>query len=207
MAQELRALWETPSRAITLVALDLTPRQEIEVQQYLLQQEYAVDLVERGHPDLLAVEQHVTKQGIVSMSTAIEVGRVRGAHIVLEVSAVGEGLTVRSIGMESFEVLAASFVTEKQQLRHALSNIVQSALALLPLRAYIVEQSGMFALSAGSRHGVHTGDFFQVQDSEIQLEVLTVEKNLSMCQLRHLEDYAIVTGMDSIPVYRFMNMQ
>ena len=154
-----------------------------------------VRVVERAILDKLMKELKLGTSKLVDKGTALSLGKIMAAKVILSGQIVHEGdrtqVAVRLIGTETGEVMASVNevfvnVVSPSVIADKLSDILLTKLkALYPLRGKIdeVREEGI-VLNIGQKQGVKIGQQFKVVDSDWILEVNTVQEDRSSAKVK-----------------------
>lgn len=150
------ATWQTPTRAVFVIAEHLPVAALAGIDEACRASGLAV--VERSRIDTLIREQDLVGDGRVAPATAGRLGQLVGGHIALFVRAVEERCEVRTVLVETGEVVASRLVTSADTAA-AVSAGITAAITQLPVQGHTSRAAdGRLVVSTGARHGLRLGD-------------------------------------------------
>jgi serine/threonine protein kinase len=148
--------WQTPSRAVFTLHGDAVAGAEVRIVAAL--HASGVVIIDREHIDRWISEAQWARKGELSPDTAVRIGHIIGGHVALCVRKVAERMEIRTILVETGE-LVSDEVCDSEGVGRDVRRAVDCALALLPARGRVVrvDLSGA-TVSLGTTHGIHPGD-------------------------------------------------
>ncbi len=167
--------WQSPTRASFVLANDALAAVAGSIESALL--EARVLLVERAQLDQVMLKEIGLAQGDrVDLSTAVQAGKLVGAHVALLVRPANERVNLRVVLIQSGEMVGSDVVDADAAPSRALT-LMRRALAQLPVQARLErDATGAWHVSAGRNHGVAVGDRFTIYAAPITAEVAPAEK-------------------------------
>ncbi len=183
--------WQTPPRAVFAITERLSAAAVNGLDDACRTSGLAV--VERQRIDTLVREQDLAGDGRTDPATAGRLGRLVGGHIALFVTAVEDRVEVRTVLVETGEVVASRLVAPAEIAVTAAAGIT-GALAQLPVQGRInTGADGRLRLSAGSRHGLKVGDRLELRQDATGAVLATA--TVTMVE----RDQAVVTADPARP--------
>jgi class 3 adenylate cyclase/CHAT domain-containing protein/tetratricopeptide (TPR) repeat protein len=161
-------------------------------------------VVERAILDKLLAELKLSSTQLVDRSTALSIGRIMAARLILSGQVVHSGaetqVSMRMIDTETGEVKGAvneafgSSVPPSTIADKLSGAILEKLNALYPLRGKVSEIKGdQITLNIGQRHGVKLGRQFRVTDTDLTMEITGIEQDASTAKA--VEGKGLQTGM------------
>jgi class 3 adenylate cyclase/CHAT domain-containing protein/Tfp pilus assembly protein PilF len=150
-------------------------------------------VVERAILDKLLAELKLSSTELVDRSTALSIGRIIAARLILSGQVVHAGpdtqLSLRMIETETGEVKGAvteafgNGVPASTIAGELAKDILEKLTALYPLRGKVSEIKGdQIILNIGQRQGVKIGQKFRITDTDLTLEIAGVEQDVSIAR-------------------------
>jgi len=155
--------WQTPARAVFALTDRLPAAALAELDATCLAS--GLPVVERQRIDALVREQDLVASGHADPATAGRIGRLVGGHIALFASAIEDRIEVRTVLVETGELVASRLVAPGE-VGAAVSAGLTSALALLPVQGRVTSEAGKLSVSAGIRHGLRVGDRLELRRAD-----------------------------------------
>lgn len=181
--------WQTPARAVFALTDKLPAAVLADLDGVCLAS--GLPVVERQRIEALVREQDLVASGHVDAATAGRIGRLVGGHIALFVNAIEERIEVRTVLVESGEVVASRFVAPGE-VGPAVSAGLATAISLLPVQGRVSVDAGKLVVSAGTRQGLRVGDRLDLRrDSGANLTsatVTTVERDRAVISVVPMRD-------------------
>lgn len=155
----------------------------------------SLQMVERALMDSLMTELKLGASSIIDTQTALSLGRLVAARLILYGRMVHNGpqtlVTLRCIETETGRVTAIVNAAFDQQATAAAmadriaNELIPKIKTQFPLRAVVKEKSGNnLILDVGRLQGVAKGMAFKAVDSDFRVEVVTVDKDQCMAKIR-----------------------
>lgn len=154
--------WQTPPRAVFVLA-DRLPAAAVAGLDTACTAS-GLPVVERQRIESLVREQDLQAGGRVDPLTAGRLGRLVGGHIALFASAVEDRIELRTVLVETGELVACKLAAPDQLEALAAAGL-QAASAQLPVQATVHATAAGLQLSAGARHGLRVGDRLELRRS------------------------------------------
>lgn len=156
--------WQTPARAVFVISERLPATTLAGIDEAC--RASGLTVVERQRIDTLVREQDLASDGRADPATVGRIGRLVGGHIALFVNAVDDRTEVRTVLVETGEVVASRLVAPADTAA-AITAGITSAAALLPVQGRVTAtQDGRLLVSAGSRHGLRVGDRLDLRQAD-----------------------------------------
>lgn len=212
--QELLAIMKSPSRALPADGWTSTPLtmwiMDFEVRGYSLQegqerllvsgmtdqilQHSPAQLVERALFDKLVEELKLGTSELIDRSTALSLGRILAAKLILSGQMIYSGpqvqVSMRLIETETGRIVATeselfgSAVPASVLAERLSENLLEKLTTLYPLRGKISKvQREEVRINIGQVVGVRTGQRFKVRDENVTLEVTSTQKDASLAKI------------------------
>lgn len=147
--------WQTPPRAVFALTDKLPAAVLAELDAACLAS--GLPVVERQRIDSLVREQDLVASGHADPATAGRIGRLVGGHIAIFATAIEDRVEVRTVLVESGEVVSSRFVAPGEAAQSVGAGIA-AAIALLPVQGRVTAEGGRLLVSAGTRQGLRVGD-------------------------------------------------
>lgn len=147
--------WQTPPRAVFALTQSLPVAVLAELDGACLAS--GLPVVERQRIEALVREQDLVVNGQADPATAGRLGRLVGGHIALFVNGIEDRIEVRTVLVESGEIVSSRFVAAAEA-GPAITAGITAALALLPVQGRVSSEDGRLLVSAGARQGLRLGD-------------------------------------------------
>lgn len=152
--------WQTPPRSVFVIAEHLPVAAAAALDEACTSANLTV--VERQRIDHLLREQDLAIGGRLDPATIGRLGHLIGGHIAIFAQTVEDRVEVRTVLVESGELVSSRFVPAGEAGKAATDGI-RRALVLAPVQARVGGAPGAPTLSAGSRHGVTAGDRIELR--------------------------------------------
>jgi len=157
--------WQTPTRAVFVLSSDPQSIDASAIESALINAK--ILLVERAVLDQ-AVLKEVTlvQNGQVDVASAVRAGKLVGGHVALLVRRADDKLALRSVLIETGELVGSQVVAPTAGGETA-TTLVSTALGLLPAQGRLSrEVDNTWTISLGRQHGLSVGDRFKVLSGE-----------------------------------------
>lgn len=181
--------WQTPPRAVFALTEGLSAAVLAELDGACLAS--GLPVVERQRIDALVREQDMVASGHADPATAGRIGRLVGGQIALFVNAIEDRIEVRTVLVESGEVMSSRFVAPGE-VGPAVSAGITTAIATLPVQGRISAEGGKLRISAGLRQGLRPGDRLDLRRdggaSFANATVTTVERDRAVITVQPPRD-------------------
>lgn len=153
--------WQTPTRAVFVLSGDPQSIDASAIESALISAK--VLLVERAVLDQAVLKEVALAQnGQVDVASAVRAGKLVGGHVALLVRRAEDKLALRSVLIETGELVGSQVVFPPSGGETA-STLVNTALAMLPAQGRMTrEADNTWAISLGRQHGLGIGDRFKV---------------------------------------------
>jgi class 3 adenylate cyclase/tetratricopeptide (TPR) repeat protein len=159
----------------------------------ILQHSHA-QLVERALFDRLVEELKLGTSELIDPSTALSLGRILAAKLILSGQIIYSGpqvqVSMRLIETETGRIAATvtelfgSAVPASVLAERLSKNLLEKLTKLYPLRGKISKVQGeKVSLNIGQVVGVRTGQRFKVRDEDVTLEVTSTQKDASLAKI------------------------
>jgi predicted Ser/Thr protein kinase len=152
--------WQTPPRAVFLLA-DRLPAATIAGIDAACTAS-GLPVVERQRLETLVREQDLLSGGRVDPATAGRLGRLVGGHIAIFAAAVEDRIELRTVLVETGELVACRLVAP-DQAEPAVAAALASATGQLPVQTRVSAIDSTLRLAAGARHGLRVGDRLELR--------------------------------------------
>jgi class 3 adenylate cyclase/CHAT domain-containing protein/tetratricopeptide (TPR) repeat protein len=150
-------------------------------------------VVERAILDKLLEELKLSNTELVDNSTALSIGRIIAARLILSGRVVHAGpetqVSIRMIETETGEIIGAvneifGSAVSSSTIADRLSALILERLdAAYPLRGKVSEVKGdEITLNVGKRQGVNIGQQFRIKDTDLSLEITGVKQDTSIAR-------------------------
>ena len=147
-------------------------------------------VVERAILDKLLAELKLSSTQLVGKTTALSIGRIMAARIILSGQVVHSGaetqVSMRMIETETGEVKGAvseafGITMPPSTIADKLAGDISEKLkTIYPLRGKVLEVKGdQIILNIGQREGVQIGQQLRVKDTDLTMEIIGVEQDAS----------------------------
>jgi len=172
--------WQTPTRAIFVLSGDPQSIDAATIESALITAK--VLLVERAVLDQAVLKEVTLAQnGQVDVASAVRAGKLVGGHVALLVRRADDKLALRSVLIETGE-LVGSLVVLPPAAGETATTLVTAALGMLPAQGRLSrEVDNTWTISLGRQHGLSVGDRFKVLSGDVAapgapVAVATVEQ-------------------------------
>jgi class 3 adenylate cyclase/CHAT domain-containing protein/tetratricopeptide (TPR) repeat protein len=155
-----------------------------------LLQNHRVRVVERGLMDKLMEELRLGSGKLADRETALALGRIAAARVILKGQLVQQGnlqqVILRAIETETGQIFASvnqgldPSGDASDSIQSMGDELIEKLEQQFPLRGTITEiDASLAVLDIGSRHGVEKGQLFQVLNSQTLLQIESVNTDRS----------------------------
>lgn len=172
--------WQTPTRAVFVLSGDPQSIDASTIESALITAK--VLLVERAVLDQAVLKEVTLAQsGQVDVASAVRAGKLVGGHVALLVRRADDKLALRSVVIETGELVGSQVVAPTAGGETA-TTLVSAALGMLPAQGRLSrEPDNTWVVSLGRHHGVGLGDRFKVLSGDVAtpgspVAVATVER-------------------------------
>jgi hypothetical protein len=156
--------WQTPRRAVFLLADRLTTADEVAITKAMLAS--GLQAVDRARIDATVRELDLSIAGRVDADTAAKIGVIVGGNIALYAGRhEGDEIEILTFAVETTEI-AACEVARAQDVPAAVDAALRKALNLLPARGYVSKTEVGLLVSLGAQHGMKAGDHVELIQDE-----------------------------------------
>ena len=158
--------WQTPTRAIFVLSGDPQSIDAATIESALITAK--VLLVERAVLDQAVLKEVTLAQnGQVDVASAVRAGKLVGGHVALLVRRADDKLALRSVLIETGE-LVGSLVVLPPAAGETATTLVTAALGMLPAQGRLSrEVDNTWTISLGRQHGLSVGDRFKVLSGDV----------------------------------------
>jgi serine/threonine-protein kinase len=153
--------WQTPTRAVFVLSSDPQSIDASTIESALLSAR--VLLVERAVLDQAVLKEVTLAQnGQVDVASAVRAGKLVGGHVALLVRRADDKLALRSVLIETGELVGSQVVAPAAGGETA-ATLVNTALGMLPAQGRLDrEADNTWSISLGRQHGLSVGDRLKV---------------------------------------------